>query len=410
MTLLTLVRYLFTGSSDAIRAVAASRGAAWVGLAFVLSAGLARDYDGEYLPARPWVLAVPFAAAVGMATILFVPVYVGMRPTRPGQGWPRVGRTYGAFVGLFLLTAPLAWLYAIPYERFLSPAAATAANLWTLALVALWRVGLMARVLDVMTGRGFVPCLCAVMLVADILALVALAYAPVPVLDFMGGLRLSDRERVVANAAMLVRAGAFLTLVIWFFGTVNWLFFAEGSALRVDELERRRVVRGVVGLAVASVLVWAAILPVTQPELRLRHEVEAHLAAGRFAEALAEMSRHEQREFPPQWDPPPHLALAWGRVDDLLWVMEALFDEPRKPWVEKVYAGKLARLIDSPTVFWFPQDGAEARTERVRRLLERMPHGQPWDGIGARLREALGLANQARDEADGPTPAGKPAR
>src|SRR5689334_13923794 len=79
MTLRTLARYLFTGSPDAIRTIAASRGAVWAGLAFVLSAGLAREYDGEYLVARPWVLAVPFAAAVGLATLLFVPIYVGTR-------------------------------------------------------------------------------------------------------------------------------------------------------------------------------------------------------------------------------------------------------------------------------------------------------------------------------------------
>ena len=48
------------------------------------------------------------------------------------------------------MTAPLAWLYAIPYERFLSPVGATRANLWTLGLVAAWRVLLIIRVLVVL--------------------------------------------------------------------------------------------------------------------------------------------------------------------------------------------------------------------------------------------------------------------
>ena len=34
---------------------------------------------------------------------------------------PSFFRCYAAFLGLFWLTAPLAWLYAIPYERFLPP-------------------------------------------------------------------------------------------------------------------------------------------------------------------------------------------------------------------------------------------------------------------------------------------------
>ena len=37
--------------------------------------------------------------------------------------------TFRSFLNLYWMTAPLAWLYAIPFERFLSPADATTANL-----------------------------------------------------------------------------------------------------------------------------------------------------------------------------------------------------------------------------------------------------------------------------------------
>jgi hypothetical protein len=389
MTLLTLFRYLFTGSPDAIRTIAASRGAIWVGLAFVLSAALAREYDGEYLPARPWVLAVPFAAAIGLATLLFVPIYLGTRGL-PGAdpATPRVVPRYRAFVALFLLTAPLAWLYAIPYERFLSPVAATTANLWTLAVVACWRVGLMARVLSVMTGRGFFPSLCAVMVIADVAVMVAMSYAPLPVLDFMGGLRQSERERRVASAAFLVQTAGLLSFFVWFFGALYWLFMAEGAPRRVRVPERRRIGRGVAVLAAASLAVWAAILPFTQREQRLRHEVEAQLAAGRVSEALAEMSRHGAGEFPPQWDPPPHVGRRGVRDENLLAVVEEILRERRPAWVEQVYAEKLERLAGS---WWFRstlQDESVVR-ERARRILELMPEAPPWRVARQELGEAV---------------------
>ena len=48
------------------------------------------------------------------------------------------------FVGL---TSPLAWLYAIPVERMASMDFAISANMWFLAIVALWRVALYVQFL-----------------------------------------------------------------------------------------------------------------------------------------------------------------------------------------------------------------------------------------------------------------------
>lgn len=380
MTLLTLARYLFTGSADAIRTIAASRGAVWVGLAFVLSAGLSREYDGEYLLARPWVLFVPFAAAIGLATVLFVPLYVGTRGL-PGAdpSTPRVVPGYRALVGLFLLTAPLAWLYAIPYERFLSPVAAAEANVFTLAVVACWRVMLMARVLGVLTGRGFFPSLCAVMVIADVVALVALEYAPLPVFTFMGGVRLTESENVVARAVLLVRFFGVASFIVWFVGGLYWLFAARGSALRLDVAPRPRVSRGVVSLAIASLVIWVAILPATQREQRLRYEVESLLAAGKLSDALAEMSRHEAAEFPPQWDPPPQ-ARRWEWWDEsLLDVVEEVLREPRPAWVERIYAEKFTWVVGSYDFGMAGSDQHPAFEARVRRIVDRMPAGAPWD-------------------------------
>jgi hypothetical protein len=51
--------YFLIGSRTAIRQVAASEQALWLGLVFVLSAGLAREYDGQDLVHEPWHLLIP---------------------------------------------------------------------------------------------------------------------------------------------------------------------------------------------------------------------------------------------------------------------------------------------------------------------------------------------------------------
>jgi hypothetical protein len=146
MRVRTLLRYLI-GDRQAILEVAANPHALWLGLLFVLSAGFAREYDGEDLLHEPWHLLIPLAASLASSFFLYTIAY-GAQPLPWGQRRPFFAG-YRSFLGLFWMTAPLAWLYAIPYERFWSEGDAARANLATLGLVAAWRVVLMIRVLQV---------------------------------------------------------------------------------------------------------------------------------------------------------------------------------------------------------------------------------------------------------------------
>jgi len=71
----TWLRFML-GQSDAIDSVAKSQYALWVGLLFVLSAGLAREYDGEYLAREPWHLLLPLAASLATSFVLYAIVYL----------------------------------------------------------------------------------------------------------------------------------------------------------------------------------------------------------------------------------------------------------------------------------------------------------------------------------------------
>src|SRR5262249_10892210 len=160
------------------------------------------------------------------------------------------------FLTLFWLTAPLAWLYAIPYERFLSPGGATRANLMTLALVAAWRVVLMSRVVSVLTDRVFWLSFCLVMVFADAVALTAVYYVPKPVIPFMGGVRLTESEAAVASATLWVGCLGFFSAPLWVGGALM-AFFAVRSKWQVPPLpESASSAWGAWILAAISLLVW----------------------------------------------------------------------------------------------------------------------------------------------------------
>src|SRR5436190_2016610 len=82
------------------------------------SACVEREYDGEDLRAEPWYLLIPFGASLVTSLLLFNEVWHRGRKHRiePMPFW----RSYRGFLALYWATAPLAWLYAIPVERFLS--------------------------------------------------------------------------------------------------------------------------------------------------------------------------------------------------------------------------------------------------------------------------------------------------
>jgi hypothetical protein len=58
MQVSTLIQYLF-GNRRAIVDIANCRHAVWLGMLMVLSAGFAREYDGEDLLHDPWHLLMP---------------------------------------------------------------------------------------------------------------------------------------------------------------------------------------------------------------------------------------------------------------------------------------------------------------------------------------------------------------
>jgi len=361
MRVATLFRYLI-GDRRAILAIAGDDRFLVIGLMFVVSAGFAREYDGTDLLSNPIVVFRPLVAsflAAGFFQFVMRAAGVFGKPQPSVQQSPLVApaapRTrpaavvgFGSTLALFWMTAPLAWIYAIPIERFTDPLGATQANLTALGIVATWRVLLMARALSVLTGYGFFASLTLVLAFAE--AVVLSIGVPAGLLHAVGrgmaGIRFqSGSDRLVARLVTItLMSGCATAPVLLILGI--WVVVRGPRGERARPIAKVADGGGLWVLAWASILVWVFVLPSFQAEQRLRVRTES-LHHHDVKAALELMSQHTPDDYPPHWEPPPH----WDPLDP--WVERAIesIEIAREnwvaPWVRQAYRRKLRVIVDN---------------------------------------------------------------
>jgi hypothetical protein len=325
----------------------------WVGLLFVFGAALAREYDAENLLAQPWHLAIPLVASLVSAGLLFLALTLTITFKREGR--PPLPELARRLLGVFWMTAPLAWAYAMPWERLLDAGPAATANLWTLAIVAVWRMALMVRVVNVLYGVRALTAFWPIMLFADLLAFAALSTLDARILSLMGGVRLNDAEEVLRMGALMLMVAVFYTTLVWAIGTLVVLVvnlrtpkpFPVVPDVVASSDRRPWVLAGVtIGLGLVA-------LPFTQaPQVR-RHAVESLLEKGAYDEGVELLCTQPQSAFPPHWDPPPRLFHATldgtgaARPPDVLEIARALTRRSAIPdWVVEAYTPKLGAFTN----------------------------------------------------------------
>lgn len=331
---------------------------------------------------------------------------------------PALLRAYVSWMGLFWMTAPMAWLYAIPYERWMSPEAAISCNLWTLAFVASWRVVLMTRVVAVVYGVNPVPAFFLVMLFADAVVIAVMGLAPLPVIDIMGGVRGPAREALLASVAFSVSVLAILSAPVWILGALISLvgFRPMWPVVTHPKPERARgllIVAGVSIVAFVPLLVWA------QPKQALRHRVESLLLSGRISEGLAEMSAHPYEDFPPDYNPPPRLGYRETRPP-MDAVRAAMREQWPAEWVAEAYLYKTRREIgmryyfdpsEDPIADHFLDTESEWSLERAKEMRDEFEFLLDFDPsltdanreAITRLLEAADAQDSSSDRSTGPT-------
>jgi hypothetical protein len=390
VTPLTILRFLF-GSRDAIERIAACRQAPWIGLLLVFSAALAREYDGQDLLHEPWHLFLPLIASLATSFVLYLLLrVVGWFRA---AGWKPFWSGYWSFLGLYWMTAPLAWLYAIPVERFLSAADATRANLWLLAIVSLWRVLVITRVASVLWSVAFGAALQPVMLFADTVAIVLVILTPRPILSVMGGIRVSEAELVIDNASTAVLLLGILSWPVWLLGTAAVMVIRGSPKYAFPTSKGEVLARGTVLtdnrwrlnlsgsgspvsrstwiVTAAAVFALLPMMFVAQGPQVLRRSAERGLRGGQIDDELRLMSAHERSDFPPLWDPPPRIAYRDSRPQ-ILKVMKRMNAVECAPWVREVYIDKFSNYLNY-TITWSTFESHSQEVVEYVAVLEQLP-------------------------------------
>jgi hypothetical protein len=374
----TLFSYLI-GQRDAVFAIATDPHALWIGFLFALSAGLARHFNRTDLLRHPGRLLVPAAASALLSFGL-----VGLAFLKTQSAISNFLPACRAMLALFWMTAPLAWLYAIPWRRFLDDRRAQSAKLWTLALISAWRLSLAIRVLALFMNDTPAPAGAVVMLFVDTVVLVALYVTrtkPAPstprIVEIMGGISSGDPvvRYEIHRLTILITVVAVLSYPLWLattfqtetngLDTTYFLIIRTGAATP----------QALYLLAIAACIFFALLLPITQPALRRRSRVNLLFKQNDLAAAIRYLSDRQPADFPWDYQPPP--IQNFREPPTLLAIIETLANQPAAPWVRDLYLDRFRQYLRNP-IWYFPY---EDELRRVVSVLERLPEGAEFARI-----------------------------
>jgi hypothetical protein len=224
---------------EAFRAVAGSGWALFYGVVAALIAGLARHYD-RVDPDTPWLWVGPaLSLLVALVTALVFAL----------AAWCAGARSVSltGITAVVLATAPLGWLYAIPFRLLLGPDGESAGRGAVLVLVSIWRVAVLLEAYRALLGLGvwrralaFLTPLAVFAGACSLLRVFALTTTAV--LQEMAGIG-ADRS-VQAQTSLWVYL-VFLFLVVWPAAVVVRVYWwlpkdrvPSQPASQVDETER----------------------------------------------------------------------------------------------------------------------------------------------------------------------------
>jgi hypothetical protein len=367
MTTKTILQFQF-GNAVAIRRVAESKSALWVGMILVLLTAIARSYDQTFILEKPlfWLFG-PLLFSIGSATFVFCFIYlVFIRPhiSKPKPGF---ASEYLSFIGLFWMTAPIAWLYALPVERFLGTYQAAQANLTLLGIVALWRVLLLARVFSVVQQTAFWRTFLWVLIPASIEVILLYIFGGAfakAIAAGMGGMRNSPEEELLLDAMSFSANNAFWIVII---AIVLAVIFRKHQPLQ--SFPARTSGRfPAFGLAVLASF-WVAVAIYPQIQVSRNYHVEQLMEAEKYKEALQFLSKHQEDDFASARQLPPK-PFEYELFEKLPKIFETM-DGTEEPWVRKMYLERLDVLLTH-------SDGWRESFTPIYVALARIPEGADW--------------------------------
>lgn len=326
------------GHREAIETVARSRASFLTGILLVLITTIPRNYDQTLITENPfkWIFgSLLFSLLSG--TWVFIIAYQAGTWRKGMEKKERESSSWRCFMGMFWMTAPIAWLYALPVERWFDPVSAAKANVTLLAIVSIWRVWLITRCLSVTCGIPFFKILMWVLVTASaeiVLVSIFGGAALKSVMAGMSGMRNSPAEEVLSQALWIAISGALWTFPIALL--VGLIWGLRGPAHALPEANPEAVKFRPLAV-MAAVWITAAIYP--QMEMSLIARYERHLREGENRAALDWLNRHPQSSFAPSrpLSPKPFEYEVFGKLPGLLGEVQ----ESDATWVKELFIKKL---------------------------------------------------------------------
>jgi len=289
----------YLGFKEATIKVATTKHIFWVACLLVVSAALARNYDHHLLLSNPIWIGGPFFMAFFSSALIFSVLRVACRiPLRSEeQSFP--GANFLAWIKCFFLTAPLAWLYGIPYESFVDILTATKLNFATLLLVSLWRVYIMGQVAHYLYKIHALKAYCVMLVPASLEMLFGSFYQNLNIVGIMGGLRLSEKDQLLANLTSFVTVTSFWVLVGSLFFAVLLMVIHSQKAQYFSKEVNRSPSRNMLIATVASIMVFLATAFYFQPKLSNVKTLRRLLVEDQYSSAVEFLNKNDEKSFPP---------------------------------------------------------------------------------------------------------------
>jgi hypothetical protein len=369
---LRVVLRFVVGNAGAIREVARNRAALWASIVLVLLSGIARNYDQTFFLESPMWLIGPLVFSFFSGSFLYAILIRGFaRRHFPDE--QRKEKQWATFMALFWMTAPVAWLYAIPVERFLEPYRAAQVNIALLAIVSLWRVLLMSRIMSVLFEIEFVRALAWVLVAAALEVYVVLFLSVFfggslsrQIFRSMAGMRNSPEEDLIGSVLGFVWSWSWVVLLV---GLVIGLRYFRETIQPLPKLLPARVPWLQLTI-VAGIWIVIAIGPQVEQHRFITHAALVNKAA--YSEALAYLAKHKQSDFPAsrRLEPNPYEFQVWHDLPPTV----ALLKPDTAPWIRHVYLGHVGATL---THYYGGYDSV-SNVASMFAAIERLPEGREW--------------------------------
>ncbi len=368
-----VVGFLF-GSQSSIERLIATPRAIFFAASLVCTAALAREYDAVSFVHQPMDLLAPFAASLFVSVILFLFVEASCYARKHfpfERSWGSYVKRYGVFLTGYWMTAPLAWLYAVPVEVLTDEISALRFNLAALSIVSLWRVALFARFVSVYYRVPFIGSLIWILLPCMAIAFFALLNRVLSLVSLMGGLRLTQTQQILHNFNETVLGGIFYgfipVAVLWIVSLV--IIGKRDQDNQSDETNsnlrtsRLHSLVWLVPLLFLVIIVPAAIY--FQPRLYRAANVDSLLGQGHVDAAIDAMQSYGQDAFLTVWDPMPKFPERDSNSPMIKALVDAIKRKQPEAWIRNKLLVRADEIAMRQFGYW---QGTHEREYVVRNL------------------------------------------